>query len=288
MNEPEIGVDPNGNASGELATGTEFYGWIDDGDGKFEPPSEKSIFGTTTQSALHVLNNKTYVIGDSKYGGSCKKDTTKYVGMCWCAGNLTVNPTTGKMTCDASALGNSAQTDSFSVDVAIRALSTSQDPKFLCQGKEEHGGEGCSPGYWKQSQHFGSWSAPYTPGTLFGSVFENSFPGKTLLQVLSQGGGGLNALGRQTVAALLNSENPNISFAYTRAQVISMFNAVYPGGNYDTLKNTLETQNTISCPLAKDDEGDNNKREDKKDDNNWHQGNSGFNWRQDWNPFHRS
>ena len=142
MNEPEASVDSNGNVSGELAAGTEFYGWIDDGDGKFEPPSEKAIFGTTTQDALHVLNNKTYVIGDSKGGGSCKQDSTKYVGMCYCAGNLTVNPSTGKMTCDGGALGNSAQTDSFSVDVLIRAVGTKDDPKFVCGDKPpKSGGE---------------------------------------------------------------------------------------------------------------------------------------------------
>lgn len=146
MNEPEALVDPNGNASGELASGTEFYGWIDDGDGKFEPPSEKTIFGTSTQDALHVLNDKTYVIGDSKGGGSCKQDKTKYVGMCWCAGNLTVNPSTGKMICDGSVLGNAAQTDSFSVDVLIRATSAKGEPKFVCGNKPPKGNNGVGNG----------------------------------------------------------------------------------------------------------------------------------------------
>lgn len=133
VNEPEAAADPNGNASGELAAGTEFFGWLDtNGNGKFEPPGEKALFGTSTQDAAHVLNNTTYVIGDSKSGSSCKQNTKKYVGTCWCAGNLTVNPSTGKMTCDGSALGNAAQTDSFSVDVNIRALPTSQNTKFSC------------------------------------------------------------------------------------------------------------------------------------------------------------
>ena len=146
VNEPESAVDPNGNASGELAGGTEFFGWIDDGDGKFEPPSEKAVFGTTTQAATQVLNEKTYVIGDSKYGGSCKQDKTKYVGICWCAGNLTVNPSTGVMTCDGGALGNAAQTDSFSVDVLIRAQPTSQDAKFVCGNKPPKGNNGVGNG----------------------------------------------------------------------------------------------------------------------------------------------
>ena len=146
INEPESIVDPNGNESGELAAGTEFFGWIDNGDGKFQPRSEKAIFGTSVQDALHVLNNKTYVIGDSKGGGSCKKDSAKYVGMCWCAGNLTVNPSTGKMTCDGSVLGNAAQTDSFSVDVLIRAAGTKDDPKFVCGDKPPKGNNGVGNG----------------------------------------------------------------------------------------------------------------------------------------------
>lgn len=89
----------------------------------------------------------------------------------------------------------------------------------------------CSPGYWKQPHHFDSWVG-YTPNQLFSSVFENAFQGKTLLQVLQLPGGKLNALGRFTVNALLNStklENPE----YATAQVISLFNAAYPGTNAD-------------------------------------------------------
>jgi hypothetical protein len=137
--EPEAAVDPNGNASGELAAGTQMFGWIDtNGDGKYEPPSEKALFGTA--SATTIMSDKTYAIGDSKSGGSCKQDSTKYVGMCWCAGRLTVNSSTGKMTCDGSTLGNAAQTDSFTVDVSIRAQPTSEDAKFTCAPTTSSGG----------------------------------------------------------------------------------------------------------------------------------------------------
>ena len=132
VNEPESHADANGTATGELAGGTEFFGWLDDGDGIFEPPSEKALFGTSTQAASSVLNEKTYIIGDSKHGNSCKKDTTRYVGVCWCAGNLTVNMATGGYTCDGSALGNEAQTDSFSVDVEIRAEPAREKLQFIC------------------------------------------------------------------------------------------------------------------------------------------------------------
>lgn len=113
------------------------------------------------------------------------------------------------------------------------------------------GGEGCTPGYWKQAHHFGSWTAPYTPSTLFSAVFENAFPGKTLLQVLETGGGGLEALGRHTVAALLNAASPGVSSDLTVSQVIAKFNAVFPGGNYEALKNEFAGFNEQGCPLGR-------------------------------------
>ncbi len=131
VNEPESLVDTNGNISGELAKGTEFFSWIDNGDGIFKP-GEKILFGATTQSASKVLNEKSYVIGDSSGGGSCKVNSTKYIGIAWCAGNLTVNLSTGAMTCDGGALGNEAQTDSFTVDMAIRAMPSKENKNFLC------------------------------------------------------------------------------------------------------------------------------------------------------------
>jgi len=111
------------------------------------------------------------------------------------------------------------------------------------------GGEGCTPGYWKQSQHFDSWPAPYTPNTLFSSVFENAFPGKTLVQVAGTGGGGLNALGRHTVAALLNGASAGVDYDLTAQDVIDAFNAVFPGGDYEGQKNIFEGFNEQGCPL---------------------------------------
>jgi cysteine-rich repeat protein len=113
----------------------------------------------------------------------------------------------------------------------------------------EVGGDGCTPGYWKQSQHFDSWTAPYTPDTMFSTVFENAFPGMTLLDVLSQGGGKLNALGRHTVAALLSAASQDVSYDLAESQVIMMFNDEYPDGDYKGLKNIFEYFNELGCPI---------------------------------------
>jgi hypothetical protein len=102
----------------------------------------------------------------------------------------------------------------------------------------------CSPGYWKQSHHFHSYVG-YSPYTQFGSVFENAFPGMNLIQVLWQGGGGLNMLGRHTVAALLNSTALNSGL--TTGQVINIFNNAFPGGNYQAVASQLTAAE--NCPL---------------------------------------
>jgi hypothetical protein len=112
------------------------------------------------------------------------------------------------------------------------------------------GGQGCTLGYWKQSQHFDSWES-YTPDQLFSSVFEDAFPGKTLLDVLNLGSGGLDALGRQTVAALLNASSSGENYDLTVTQVIDAFNGVFPGSKaaYTTQKDIFEGFNTKGCPL---------------------------------------
>jgi hypothetical protein len=115
------------------------------------------------------------------------------------------------------------------------------------------GGEGCTPGYWKQPHHFGNWAAPFTPEMLFADVFEDAFPGMTLLEVLQQGGGGLNALGRHTVAALLNAAAADVTYDLAVGEVIGLFNDAFPGDKpeYNVLKNTFEGLNELGCPLGR-------------------------------------
>ena len=121
----------------------------------------------------------------------------------------------------------------------------------ICREEENGGGEGCTPGYWKQPQHFDSWADPYDPTDLFSDHFDDAFPGMTLRDVLATGGGGLEALGRHTVAALLNSANSGVSFEDSPGQVIAAFNGVFPGttAQYTALKNQFAALNERLCPL---------------------------------------
>jgi uncharacterized repeat protein (TIGR01451 family) len=115
---------------------------------------------------------------------------------------------------------------------------------------------GCTPGYWKQTQHFGSWVG-YVPtgpsasryNTVFGvNLFSSS---TTLLQALGQGGGGANRFGRHSTAALLNSANSGVQFGMTTAQVIAAVQAAVASGNLDTLSDQFERMNERGCPLGR-------------------------------------
>jgi hypothetical protein len=112
------------------------------------------------------------------------------------------------------------------------------------------GGEGCTPGFWKN--HVAAWASPYDPDDDFADFFEDAFPGKTLHQVLELGGGGLNALGRHTVAALLNAAHIDINYGIaTPTGVINAFDAVYEGGKaeYENQKDIFEDFNENGCPI---------------------------------------
>ncbi len=112
----------------------------------------------------------------------------------------------------------------------------------------------CSPGYWKQPQHFDSYVAPYSASSTFSSIFgSTAFGSKTLVEVLSTGGGGLAAYGRATVGALLNASA--LTSGLTPAQVISAFNTTFAGAPTGTAANgyyggaNSEFTAPENCPL---------------------------------------
>ncbi|MGH2701706.1 MAG: Ig-like domain-containing protein [Actinomycetota bacterium] len=117
---------------------------------------------------------------------------------------------------------------------------------------EKKGGEGCTPGYWKQPHHFDSWVG-FAPGDSFEAVFgRDAFAGSpTLLTALSTGGGGMNALGRHSTAALLNASHPGVDFAFTSAEVISMFQGAFDAGGaaIENTKDIFDAANNGGCGL---------------------------------------
>ena len=126
--------------------------------------------------------------------------------------------------------------------------------RVITECKLPFGFEGCTPGYWKQDQHFDSWQA-YSPTDEFNTVFGVSgpFPASlTLLQALQLNGGGPNALARHAVAALLDSANSGVDYALTPAQVIAETQAALASGDatlIEATKNKFAVLNERGCPL---------------------------------------
>jgi hypothetical protein len=111
--------------------------------------------------------------------------------------------------------------------------------------------QGCTPGYWKQEHHFDSWYATgFNPTDTFNatfgvtSAFGDAF---TLFDAVSQGGGGEKALGRQAVAALLNTVHADI--AYGVADVIAGVQNAYATQSFEPFKDELDKANNAGCPL---------------------------------------
>lgn len=117
------------------------------------------------------------------------------------------------------------------------------------------GGEGCTPGYWKQEHHFDSYPAPLTPATPFigtetGFTYDPQLKSPasgnasslTLLDALSLRGGGVNALIRHAAAAILNANSPSVASSFMPAQVQTLY-------NNDMDKDALEQANEQLCPL---------------------------------------
>lgn len=144
--EPEIGAGDSANTSslfdGELAQNIEFFAWADygaipgfqgtdpgEGDNIWQA-NELPLFSNGNGPASDVLDGESYTIASpataALVGGS-----TSYIGLAWCAGNLTT-PTPGTIVCDGGAMGNIAQTDSMVANIAFRVEQARNNPNFTC------------------------------------------------------------------------------------------------------------------------------------------------------------
>lgn len=124
------------------------------------------------------------------------------------------------------------------------------------------GGEGCTPGYWKQSQHFHSWDAAgYSTTQTIGSVFSNAsafgLNNYTLLEGLSFEGGNstkdaAKILLRAAIAAVLNSAHPTVDYAMSTADVVAAVNAALTSDDRNAIISLglqLDTENNRGCEL---------------------------------------
>jgi hypothetical protein len=75
------------------------------------------------------------------------------------------------------------------------------------------------------------------------------FPSLTLHDAVTQGGGHEKALGRHAVAALLSASSPDVSYAYSAAEVIALVQSAVASGDYESAKDMLASENEAGCPL---------------------------------------
>jgi hypothetical protein len=90
----------------------------------------------------------------------------------------------------------------------------------------------------------------YDPDDDFDTVFGVDFfsPDITLEDALNLGGGGVNALARHAVAALLNAAQG--FYPLTEAQVIAAVQAAFADqSTIESTKNDLASKNELGCPL---------------------------------------
>ena len=102
------------------------------------------------------------------------------------------------------------------------------------------GGEGCTPGYWKN--HLEDWVG-VSPADDFDTTFGVDYfdPDITLGQAVKLGGGGVRKLARHGTAAYVNAVHPSVSYPLSAAEVIAAVQA----GDADTLAEFNELGCTI-------------------------------------------
>ena len=121
------------------------------------------------------------------------------------------------------------------------------------------GGEGCTPGYWKN--HLDSWAATgFSPSQTLSSVFSgglNGLASDSLLTALRYHGGSSIVAAKQillrtAVAALLNAGHPDVDYDQSVAAVIAAVNAALASNDRDTilaLAAELDESNNAGCDL---------------------------------------
>jgi len=126
--EPESIADTTCGAGqvGELAQNIQFFAWGDtDGDNVWDA-GELPLFTNIKGPASDVLAGKTYYLGTIAAGA------TQFIGVQWCAGEMTVNVPTRTITCDGAAMGNNCQSDSMTGSIAFYVEQQRNNPGFVC------------------------------------------------------------------------------------------------------------------------------------------------------------
>lgn len=111
------------------------------------------------------------------------------------------------------------------------------------------GGEGCTPGYWKN--HTGNWVG-FSTGDDFDTVFGVDLfnPDIDLETAVNLPGNSLNAFARHATAALLNAAHPQVSYDHTVAEVIQKVQDAVANNTVEATKDEFDDLNNQGSPLC--------------------------------------
>lgn len=124
--EEKAGDDIN-SPVGELSKYINIFVWRDNNDnGVYEPASETPIYTGKIADANRLA------VYDSATAEYIPAGDMKFIGLAWCAGNISVDSTTGAISCDHTGMGNDAQTDKFMADLSIYAEQKRNNENFTC------------------------------------------------------------------------------------------------------------------------------------------------------------
>jgi hypothetical protein len=218
---------------------------------------------------VDVLGGGSYTLpsgatGSVSFNGTTPACTTMYVPTgTWTFGqtasveisevNIASNLMVKSITVTTNGVVGSPQLNTSSTSVTVGFPDVvSVDFVNAVKPPTNNGNQGCTPGYWKVKQHWDSWAGTgYTTTQALSTVFnipaaytvKNQAMGSySMVQGLSfQGGttlsGKAEILVRAAVAAVLNAGNSNVSYAMSKADIISQVNAALAGGNATTIGN---------------------------------------------------
>ena len=117
------------------------------------------------------------------------------------------------------------------------------------------GGEGGTPGFWKAKNHASEWiptgfdqSDSYE--VVFGVDLDGKLDGISLIDAIKLGGGGMKAMMRHSVAAILNAGHPDVDYDLTVDEVIGLVQDAFAGyKTFEEVKGILAAFNEQPHPL---------------------------------------
>lgn len=129
--EPEVDAgdapnDGNNDGYGELSDYIDIFAWQDlDADGTYEPDDgEDDLYEGSIQTEIIQM--------------ALAGESTNYIGLAWCAGDIQVTHANGanNITCDGNGMLNDAQSDSYEASLTLYAEQQRNNEGFLCENVE--------------------------------------------------------------------------------------------------------------------------------------------------------